>query len=161
LSLHQRTTANHKKNSSKSSEFCCAFSTSQASRITGVSHRTIDYWAKTGLVKPTIADANGVGTDRRYDFRDLVVLRLVRELREAGISTQAIRQAVQFMRKHLRDPLSECRYIAIGSDVYWVDGRENVTSVPRKPGQAAFRFMVDFPRTVQEVESKAKELLAA
>src|SRR6266700_7498201 len=93
-----------------------SFSTREAAQITGVSHRTVDFWAKTKLIVPSIADANGTGTDRLYNFDDLVALRVARELRQAGISTQSLRKVV----KHLREngwpkPLSQVRLVGIGS----------------------------------------------
>src|SRR5450631_3534251 len=95
------------------------FSTGEAVRITGVSFRNIDYWARSKFIVPSIADAKGTGTERRYSFADLLALRVARELREAGISTQSLRRIVEFLRtrKGLTNPLAECHLIVTGSDV--------------------------------------------
>ena len=75
-----------------------SFSTGDAVRITGVSFRNIDYWARTKFIVPSIAEAQGTGTERRYSFSDLLALRVARELREAGVSTQSLRRVVEFLR---------------------------------------------------------------
>src|SRR5258705_11499091 len=114
-----------------------SFSTGEAVRITGVSFRNIDHWARTKFIVPSIAEAKGPGTERRYSFSDLLALRVARELREAGISTQSLRRVVAFLRtrKGLTNPLAECRLIVTGSDVLVATSREKTMSALLKPGQ--------------------------
>src|SRR5689334_19087539 len=96
-----------------------SFSTGEAVRITGVSFRNIDYWARTKFIAPSIAEAQGTGTERRYSFSDLLALRVARELREAGISTRSLRRIVEFLRtrKGLTNPLADCHLVVTGDDV--------------------------------------------
>ena len=131
-----------------------SFSTGDAVRITGVSFRNIDYWARTKFIVPSIADANGTGTERKYSFSDLVALRVARELREAGVSTQSLRRVVDFLRarKGLRNPLAECRLIVTGSDVQVATGRDGIMSALLRPGQTSFAFVFDLGRTVDEMK---------
>ena len=49
-------------------------------RIIGISYRQLDYWARTELVRPSIQDAQGSGTQRLYSFQDLVELRVIKKL---------------------------------------------------------------------------------
>jgi DNA-binding transcriptional MerR regulator len=95
------------------------FSTVEAAKVAGLPPRTVDYWAKTGFIAPSIADATGRGTEREYSFDDLVALCVARGLRKAGISMQALRLIVTGLRakKGVRNPLAESRLIAVGSDV--------------------------------------------
>jgi DNA-binding transcriptional MerR regulator len=131
-----------------------SFSTGAAVRITGVSFRNIDYWARTKFIVPSIADAKGTGTERRYSFSDLLALRVARELREAGISTQSLRRVVDFLRtrKGLRNPLAECHLIVTGSDVQVATSREKIVSALLRPGQTSFAFVFDLARTVGEMK---------
>ena len=103
-----------------------SFSTGDAVRITGVSFRNIDYWARTKFIVPSIAEASGTGTERKYSFSDLLALRVARELREAGISTQSLRRVVDFLRtrRGLTNPLAECHLIVTGTDVQVATSRE-------------------------------------
>lgn len=139
-----------------------SFSTSEAAQISGVSHRTVDYWAKTKLIVPSIADANGAGTDRLYNFDDLVALRVARELRQAGISTQSLRQVVKHLRENGRPKaLSQLRLVGIGSQVCvvrFVRGCKQLDNA--LTGQGVFAFMVDFERTVQDVRDGIDDLAA-
>ena len=133
-----------------------SFSTGDAVRITGVTFRNIDYRARTKFIVPSIAEAEGTGTERKYSFSDLLALRVARELREAGISTQSLRRVVEFLRtrKGLMNPLAECRLIVTGSDVQVVTGREKIMSALLKPGQTSFAFVFDLARTVDEMKDE-------
>jgi DNA-binding transcriptional MerR regulator len=131
-----------------------SFSTGEAVRITGVSFRNIDYWARTKFIVPSIADARGTGTERKYSFTDLVALRVARELREAGVSTQSLRRIVDFLRtrKGLTQPLAGCRLIVTGSDVQVATSPEKVMSALLRPGQTSLAFVFDLARTVDEMK---------
>jgi DNA-binding transcriptional MerR regulator len=133
-----------------------SFSTGDAVRITGVSFRNIDYWARTKFIVPSIAEAQGTGTERRYSFSDLLALRVARELREAGVSTQSLRRVVEFLRtrKGLRNPLAECRLIITGADVQVATNPEKIMSVLRTPGQTSFAFVFDLARTLNEMKQE-------
>ena len=131
-----------------------SFSTGDAVRITGVSFRNIDYWARTKFIVPSIAEAQGTGTERRYSFSDLLALRVARELREAGVSTQSLRRVVEFLRKRkgLIHPLAECRLIVTGTDVQVATSPKEIMSVLRAPGQTSFAFVFDIAKTVEEMK---------
>ena len=135
-----------------------SFSTGDAVRITGVSFRNIDYWARTKFIVPSIAEAQGTGTERRYSFSDLLALRVARQLREAGVSTQSLRRVVEFlrMRKRLTHPLSECRLIVTGTDVQVATSPEKMMSALRAPGLTSFAFVFDIARTVEEMKQEIR-----
>ncbi|HEX9049283.1 MAG TPA: MerR family transcriptional regulator [Anaeromyxobacter sp.] len=86
-------------------------------RLTNVSYRNLDYWARTGLVRSSVKQAAGKGSRRVYAFEDLVALRLVGRLRQAGIPLQAIRRAVRYLQAHAHKPLSTLGLIADGKRI--------------------------------------------
>jgi DNA-binding transcriptional MerR regulator len=133
-----------------------SFSTGDAVRITGVSFRNIDYWARTKFIVPSIAEAMGTGTERKYSFADLLALRVARELREAGVSTQSLRRVVDFLRnrKGLANPLAECHLIVTGSDVQVATSPEKILSALKRPGQTSFAFVFNLSRTVDEMKQE-------
>lgn len=133
-----------------------SFSTGEAVRITGVSFRNIDYWARTKFIAPSIAEAKGTGTERKYSFSDLLALRVARELREAGVSTQSLRRVVDFLRtrRGLTNPLAECHLIVTGADVQVATSAQRIMSVLRTPGQTSFAFVFDLARTVNEMKQE-------
>jgi DNA-binding transcriptional MerR regulator len=130
-----------------------SYSAGEAAQIADVPYTSVDYWARHGLVVPSVAVANGSGTERRYDFKDLLALRAVKELRQRGISTQALRKAIEYVRG-VGQPLSEGRFLAIGKTIVWVEATDEIIDVARKPGQGNFAFMVfDYPSMVMEINT--------
>ena len=61
------------------------FSGTQAADVVGITYRRLDYWARTDLVRPSALDATGSGSRRRYTYRDLLELRIIKQLLDAGI----------------------------------------------------------------------------
>ena len=74
-----------------------------ACNAAGITYRQLDYWARTGLVEPTVRGAKGSGSQRLYSFRDILILKVIKRLLDAGISLQQIRTAVQFLRERGTD----------------------------------------------------------
>ena len=87
-------------------------------KLTGVSYRQLDHWARTGLVRSSVKQASGRGSRRVYSFQDLVALRVAGQLREAGVSVQAIRKAVTYLMRHAEQPLSMLNLIGQGKKVF-------------------------------------------
>jgi DNA-binding transcriptional MerR regulator len=73
----------------------------QVCQLVGISYRQLDYWARTGLLRPSLAEAQGSGTKRRYSYRDLLELKVIKRLLDAGVSLQAARRAVGCLREDL------------------------------------------------------------
>ena len=70
-----------------------------ACQVVGITYRQLDYWARTGLVAPSIRGAAGSGSQRLYSFKDMLVLKVVKRLLDAGVSLQNIRVAVEYLRR--------------------------------------------------------------
>jgi DNA-binding transcriptional MerR regulator len=135
----------------------------QVTAVTGVSYQTLNHWARTGLVKPSIAQAAGTGSERVYSFRDLIALKLAVELRKGGVSTRALRRVIDFLREinGLENPLSEARLVVTEVDVVLVRSSKELVSVRKRPGQAYLAFVLDLPRTVIALKEAAQRLQAA
>jgi DNA-binding transcriptional MerR regulator/predicted RNase H-like HicB family nuclease len=87
-------------------------------QLTGISYRQLDHWARTGLVRSSVRQATGRGSRRVYSFQDLIALRVVGQLREAGVSVQTIRKAVTYLKRHAEQPLSMLNLIGLGKKVF-------------------------------------------
>src|SRR5436309_919552 len=74
---------------------------SEVCKLVGISYQQLDYWARTGLVTPSVRKAGGSGTQRLYSFRDLVQLRVIKKLLDTGISLQKVRRAVLYLGEHM------------------------------------------------------------
>jgi DNA-binding transcriptional MerR regulator len=84
----------------------------------GISYRQLDYWARTGLVEPSIRTAMGSGTQRLYGFRDILVLKIVKRLLDAGVSLQNIRTAVNHLRDRGVVDLERITLMSDGASIY-------------------------------------------
>src|SRR6266566_887864 len=80
------------------------YSTHEVAQMSGFSVRQIGYWAKQGIIVPSVQQAQGSGTRRRYSLDDLLQLRFVRQLRDRGWSVQKIREAINKLREVMDDP---------------------------------------------------------
>jgi DNA-binding transcriptional MerR regulator len=89
-----------------------------ASAAAGITYRQLDYWARTGLVVPEIRGADGSGTQRLYSFRDILLLKVIKRLIDAGISLQQIRIAVDHLRVRGVNDLSQVTLMSDGVSVY-------------------------------------------
>jgi len=89
-----------------------------ACQVVGITYRQLDYWARTGLVVPSIRSASGSGSQRLYSFKDVLVLKVVKRLLDAGVSLQNIRLAVDHLRaRGIRD-LAGITLLSDGTTVY-------------------------------------------
>lgn len=101
-----------------------SYSGTQAAQIAGISYRRLDYWARTDLVRPSAVDASGSGSRRRYTYRDLLELKVIKKLLDAGIKLEAIRTVFAYMRDHVDTDISAAHIVIEGSSVLLCDGEE-------------------------------------
>jgi DNA-binding transcriptional MerR regulator len=80
-------------------------------KLIGITYRQLDYWARTGLLRPSVADARGSGSKRLYSYRDLLELKVIKQLLDAGVSLQSARRAVDCLRQHLGVDLASAKLV--------------------------------------------------
>jgi DNA-binding transcriptional MerR regulator len=107
----------------------------------GITYRQLDYWARTDLVVPTIRSASGSGSQRLYSFKDILVLKVVKRLLDAGVSLQNIRIAVDALRSRGVDDLAQVTLLSDGTSVYECTSSEEVVDLLRG-GQGVFGIAV-------------------
>lgn len=112
-----------------------------AHRVAGITYRQLDYWARTGLVVPSIRDAAGSGSQRLYSFRDILLLRVVKRFLDVGISLQQIRVAIDHLRARGVDDLTELTLVSDGFSVYEVTSANELFDLSRG-GQGMFMISV-------------------
>jgi DNA-binding transcriptional MerR regulator len=77
------------------------FSGPMVCRLTGVTYRQLDYWARTDLVTPSITPASGSGSKRAYSYGDVLEVKVIKSLLDSGLSLARARQAVECLRNSL------------------------------------------------------------
>jgi DNA-binding transcriptional MerR regulator len=127
--------------------------------IVGITYRQLDYWARTDLVRPSLADARGSGTQRRYSYRDLVRLKVVKSLLDAGVKLQTARKAIEYLRDDLGDQWETASLVLDGTNsVLARDGDALVDLVRR--GQGVLNI-VPLGSVVGEIDARIVELAPA
>src|SRR5690606_4336019 len=91
------------------------YSGQQAAEIVGITYRQLDYWARTDLVRPSLRDAAGSGSRRRYSYRDLLELRVIKTLLDAGIKLESVRKAFSYLRENLGEDITSANLVIGGS----------------------------------------------
>lgn len=125
-----------------------------ACRAAGITYRQLDYWARTGLVAPSIRSATGSGTQRLYSFRDILVLKVVKRLLDTGVSLQQIRAAVEHLRERGVADLAQVTLMSDGASVYECTSPDEVFDLVQG-GQGVFGIAVG--RVWREVEGSLAE----
>ncbi len=123
----------------------------------GITYRQLDYWARTGLVEPSVRAATGSGSARLYSFRDILVLKVVKRLLDTGISLQQIRAAVAHLRSRGTDDLARVTLMSDGVSVYECTSSDEVVNL-LQGGQGVFGIALG--RIWQEVDGSLAELPA-
>jgi DNA-binding transcriptional MerR regulator len=121
----------------------------------GITYRQLDYWARTGLVEPSVRAASGSGSQRLYGFRDILVLKVVKRLLDTGISLQQIRAAVAHLRARGAADLAQVTLMSDGVSVYECTSPDEVVDL-LQGGQGVFGIALG--RVWREVEGTLAEL---
>lgn len=108
-----------------------------ACRAAGVTYRQLDYWARTGLLEPSVRNVSGSGHQRLYSFRDVLVLKVIKRLLDVGVSLQQIRIAVGALRSHGVKELAGITLMSDGASVYECTTDDEVIDLLRG-GQGVF-----------------------
>jgi DNA-binding transcriptional MerR regulator len=112
-----------------------------ACNAAGITYRQLDYWARTGLVEPTVRTAGGSGTQRLYSFRDILLLKVIKRLLDAGVSLQQIRTAVHHLRERGTDDLTRVTLMSDGASVYECRSPDEVIDL-LQGGQGVFGIAI-------------------
>jgi DNA-binding transcriptional MerR regulator len=117
------------------------FSGKAAAQIVGITYRQLDYWARTDLVRPTLADAKGSGSRRRYSYRDLLELKLIKTMLDSGIKLESVRDAFAYLRTNLGEDVASARLVIAGSSAVLVrDDAEMIEVVNGLHGQGVLNL---------------------
>jgi DNA-binding transcriptional MerR regulator len=107
----------------------------------GITYRQLDYWARTGLVEPSVRSATGSGTQRLYSFRDVLLLKVIKRLLDAGVSLQQIRTAVHHLCERGTDDLTGVTLMSDGATVYECTSDDQVIDL-LQGGQGVFGIAI-------------------
>lgn len=129
----------------------------QACKIVGITYRQLDYWTRTGLVAPTIQGATGSGTQRLYSFNDLLQLKVIKSLTDAGASLQKVRQALDYVKTDLDADWATVTIVTDGAGVYACTSDAEVVDLLRS-GQGVLGAIVAVDKVRDQLAGDLREL---
>ena len=135
------------------------FSGTKAASVVGISYRQLDYWARTNLVRPSLADASGSGSRRLYSYRDLLELRVIKSLLDAGIKLESVREVFSYLQDNLGEDVASANLVIQGNQAVLVrDGGELIDLVQK--GQGVLNVLA-LSNVVDDIDARIVELRPA
>ena len=128
----------------------------QVCKIVGITYRQLDHWARTDLLRPSVSDAAGSGSQRLYSYGDLVELRTIKQMLDAGISLARARTAIAYLRENLGQDLATADLVIRGKDSILVRNREETIDLLRN-GQGVMSFIA-LHGVKEEVDAAIRDL---
>lgn len=133
------------------------FDTKAVCKIVGVTPRQVDYWDKTGIIKPSITQASGYGSRRLYSFADLVQFRVAKSLKDSGISLQKIRKSLRYLGEYypnIKRPLAMLKFLTDGETIFEVSSNKNIIVDTLNRGQIVHTIALG--KLIQDLKNKAR-----
>ncbi len=136
------------------------FPAKRAAEIVDISYRQLDYWTRTGLVSASCASAEGSGTRRAYSYSDLLELRAIKSLLDAGIKLESVREVVAYLRDELKSDIASVSLVISGKHSVVVRSGEELVELLRKQGQGVLNVL-PLAGVKQDVDAKIVDLFPA
>jgi DNA-binding transcriptional MerR regulator len=128
----------------------------QVCSIVGITYRQLDYWARTDLIRPSVADAKGSGTQRLYSYRDLLELKVIKSLLDSGVDLKKVRRVIDYVRQNLGEDVATANLVISGSDSVLAQTGEELIDLVRN-GQGVLNI-VPIAGVKDELDAKITEL---
>ena len=133
------------------------YSGKKAAEIVGISYRQLDYWARTDLVRPSVADAAGSGSRRQYAYADLLELKVIKSMLDAGIKLESVRTAFVYLRDQLGEDIASARLVIGGGKAILVRDDDELLDVINS-GQLVMTSLLSLDGVQREIDSAIVEL---
>ncbi len=133
-----------------------SFSGKRTAEIVGITYRQLDYWARTDLLRPSVSDANGSGSRRRYSYKDLLELKAIKTLLDAGIKLESVREVFAYMREQMGTDIASANLVIHGTTSVLTRSGEELIDLVRK-GQGVLNVL-PLAGIKDEVDAKIVEL---
>jgi DNA-binding transcriptional MerR regulator len=134
------------------------FSGKRTAELVGITYRQLDYWARTDLVRPSLTDAQGSGSRRKYAYQDLLELKVIKTLLDAGIRLELVREVFSYLQDNLGTDVASANLVISGSSPLLVSGEEIIDLI--KQGQGVLNVL-PLAGVKQELDDAIVELFPA
>ncbi len=133
------------------------YSGKKAAEIVGISYRQLDYWARTDLVRPSVADAAGSGSRRQYSYGDLLELKVIKSMLDAGIKLESVREAFAYLRDQLGTDIASAQLVIGGGSAILVRDDHELVDVLKR-GQFVMTSILSLDGVQREIDAAIVEL---
>ena len=133
------------------------YSGKKAAEIVGISYRQLDYWARTDLVRPSVTDAAGSGSRRKYSYGDLLELKVIKSMLDAGIKLESVRDAFAYLRDQLGTDIASAQLVIGGGSAILVKDNDELIDVLQR-GQFVMTSILSLEGVQREIDSAIVEL---
>ena len=116
------------------------YSGKRTAELVGITSRQLDYWARTDLVRPSLVDASGSGSRRRYSYQNLLELKVIKTLLDSGIRLEVVREVFSYMRDQLGEDVASANLVIVGSSPMLVRSGEEIIDLIHK-GQGVLNVL--------------------
>ena len=135
------------------------FSGHRTAEIVGITYRQLDYWARTNLVRPSLADAKGSGSRRRYSYRDLLELKAIKRLLDAGIKLELVREVFTYLRENLGEDITTANLVIQGNKTVLIQTDGELIDLVKR-GQGVLNIL-PLAGVKEEIDARIVELRPA
>jgi DNA-binding transcriptional MerR regulator len=132
------------------------WSGAKTAEIVGITYRQLDYWARTDLIRPSLADAKGSGTRRRYSYSNLLELKVIKRLLDAGIRLEQVREVFDYLRQQVGDAVASANLVIDGHAVLLARDDGELIDLVRK-GQGVLNIL-SLANVKDEVDSQLSDI---
>jgi DNA-binding transcriptional MerR regulator len=133
------------------------YSGKKAAEIVGISYRQLDYWARTDLLRPSVADAAGSGSRRQYSYGDLLELKVIKSMLDSGIKLESVRDAFAYLRDQLDTDIASAQLVIGGGSAILVKDNDELIDVLQR-GQFVMTSILSLEGVQREIDSAIVEL---
>jgi len=140
----------------KQSNVEMSFSGKKATEIVGISYRQLDYWTRTELISPSIQKGEGSGSRRRYSYKDLLELRVIKNLIDGGIKVEKIRKIFEYLKENLDQDVTKINLVISGNKTVLVKSGDELIDILQK-GQGVLNIL-PLATVKEEIDSAIVEL---
>ena len=116
----------------KQSNVEMSFSGKKVTEIVGISYRQLDYWTRTELISPSIEKGEGSGSRRRYSYKDLLELRVIKNLIDGGIKVEKIREIFEYLKENLDLDVTKVNLVISGNKTVLVKSGDELIDILQK-----------------------------
>lgn len=124
----------------KQSNVEMSFSGKKVTEIVGISYRQLDYWTRTELISPSIEKGEGSGSRRRYSYKDLLELRVIKNLIDGGIKVEKIREIFEYLKENLDQDVTKVNLVISGNKTVLVKSGDELIDILQK-GQGVLNIL--------------------